>query len=331
MNNSIELTFSFSIKNPSKSKCGDASFSGTIKNKDKEFILLIAADGVSKAPKDYLASASVVKFIKEYLEAEPINNIKDAFEEAVLFANTQICIGVDGTTGMLSTLSALLYFPANEKIYSINIGDSRIFGYNANGWNQLTTDDTTRIPYKENGKLKLQNGVPIYMTGLNKAMGGDKKLSVEMVEINANEYTGFTLLTDGFYSISNWEKYVNELFHTPSTKQLIEKFNAELLGIINDDASLSMLRLPIPHTFQFSIDNNSNSQYSNTMLQPFIYQELDNAFVANDIPKINKIVKWMDKFQILDTKPNMILLLERLIKFQVSEAIQIATGIIRKI
>ena len=232
---------------------------------------------------------------------------------------------------MLSTLSALLYFPANEKIYSINIGDSRIFGYNANGWNQLTTDDTTRIPYKENGKLKLQNGVPIYMTGLNKAMGGDKKLSVEMVEINANEYTGFTLLTDGFYSISNWEKYVNELFHTPSTKQLIEKFNAELLGIINDDASLSMLRLPIPHTFQFSIDNNSNSQYSNTMLQPFIYQELDNAFVANDIPKINKIVKWMDKFQILDTKPNMILLLERLIKFQVSEAIQIATGIIRKI
>jgi hypothetical protein len=48
-----------------------------------------------------LASASVVKFIKEYLKEEPINDIKAAFEEAVLYANTQICMGVQGTTGML--------------------------------------------------------------------------------------------------------------------------------------------------------------------------------------------------------------------------------------
>ena len=197
MNQTADIHFSFSLKNPTKSKCGDASFSGIIKSHSIEFILLIVADGVSKAPKDYLASASVVKFIKEYLETEPISDIKTAFEKAVLFANTQICIGVEGTAGMLSTLSALIYLPAAEKIYIINIGDSRIFGYNSIGWNLLTTDDATRVPYKENGKLKLQNGVPIYITGLNKAMGGDKNLSVEAVEINANEYTGFTLLTDG--------------------------------------------------------------------------------------------------------------------------------------
>ena len=253
MNQPADTHFSFSLKNPTKSKCGDASFSGIIKNNSHEFILLIAADGVSKAPKDYLASASVVRFIKEYFETEPIHDVKTAFEEAVLFANTQICKGVEGTTGMLSTLSALIYIPLLHKIYTVNIGDSRIFGYNANGWNQLTTDDATWIPYKENGKLKLQNGVPIYMTGLNKAIGGDKNLSIEAVEIDVIEYTGFALLTDGFYGVTNWEKYVNDLFHSTSSKELIEKISPELLAAINDDASLSMLRLPIQDTNNLSV------------------------------------------------------------------------------
>ncbi len=330
MNQPADIHFSFSLKNPTKSKCGDASFSGIIKNNSHEFILLIAADGVSKAPKDYLASASVVRFIKEYFETEPIHDVKTAFEEAVLFANTQICKGVEGTTGMLSTLSALIYIPLLHKIYTVNIGDSRIFGCNANGWSQLTTDDATRIPYKENGKLKLQNGVPIYMTGLNKAMGGDKNLSVKAVEFNPNEYTGFAMLTDGFYGVTSWEKYVNDLFHSPSSKVLIEKITPELLGAINDDASLSMLRLPVEETSNLSVEILGNAQYSKAMLQPFFQEQIDQAFKAKDIPKINELVTLIDKYQILDTRPNMILLLEKLIQFQASESIQVLSGLIRK-
>jgi len=331
MNPTADLHFSFSLKNPTKSKCGDASFSGLIKNNGSEFILLIAADGVSKAPKDYLASASVVKFIKEYLEIEPIKDIKTAFEEAVLFANTQVCMGVEGTTGMLSTLSALIYFPSTGKIFTINIGDSRIFGYNAKGWNQLTTDDATRIPYKENGKLKLQNGVPIYMTGLSKAMGGDKNLSVEAVEIDILEYTGFAMLTDGFYGVTNWEKYVNDLFQSTSSIELIEKITPELLAAINDDASLSMLRLPMQDTNNLSVELLDNVQFSKAMLQPFIQEQLDKAFKAKDIQKINDLVKFLEKHQILDTRPNMIMLLEKLIQFEATEAIQVLSALIRKI
>lgn len=330
MNQPADIHFSFSLKNPTKSKCGDASFSGIIKNNSHEFILLIAADGVSKAPKDYLASASVVRFIKEYFETEPIHDVKTAFEEAVLFANTQICKGVEGTTGMLSTLSALIYIPLLHKIYTVNIGDSRIFGCNANGWNQLTTDDATRIPYKENGKLKLQNGVPIYMTGLSKAMGGDRNLSVEPVEINILEYTGFALLTDGFYGVTNWEKYVNDLFQSTGSKELIEKINPELLSAINDDASLSMLRLPMHDTVKLSVEVLDNAQYSKAMLLPFIQEQLDKAFTAKDIQKINDLVKLLEKYQILDTRPNMILLLEKLIQFQATEAIQVLSGLIRR-
>jgi serine/threonine protein phosphatase PrpC len=330
MNLEADIHFSFSLKNPTKPKCGDASFSGIIKNNNNEFILLIAADGVSKAPKDYLASASVVKFIKEYLETALIHDIKEAFEEAVLFTNTQICVGLEGTTGMLSTLSALIYVAATGKIYTINIGDSRIFGYNTNEWNQLTTDDAARSPYKENGKLKLQNGVPIYMTGLKKAMGGDRNLSIEVREINADEYTGFALLTDGFYGIANWEKYVNELFNAADAKQLIERNTVELLGTITDDASLCMLRLPVQNISNVSVGNIGDSQYSKAMLQPFIQEQLDRAFKAKDISKISELVKLIDKHQIIDTRPNMILLLEKLIQFQASEAIQILSGLIRR-
>lgn len=331
MSQATDSHFSISLKNPTKSKCGDASFSGLIKNNSSEFVLLIAADGVSKAPKDYLASASVVKFIKEYLIEEPINDIKVAFEEAVLFANSQIFIGVEGTTGMLSTLSSLIYIPTTRKIYTINIGDSRIFGYNSNGWHQLTTDDSTRIPYKENGKLKLQNGVPIYMTGLSKAIGGDRNLSIEAIEINFLEYTGFALLTDGFYGVTNWEKYVNDLFQSTRPLELIEIINLELLATINDDASLSMLRLPMLDTVKLSVELLDNAQYSKAMLKPFIQEQMDKAFNAKDIPKINELVKIIDKYQILDTRANMILLLEKLIQFQASEAVQVVSGLIRKI
>jgi len=330
MNQAADIQFSFSLKNPTKFKCGDASFSSLIKNNSSEFILLLAADGVSKAPKDYLASASVVKFIKEYLEEEPINNIKNAFEEAVCFANSQLCIGIEGATGMLSTLSALIYIPVLHKIYTINIGDSRIYGYNASGWNQLTTDDATRIPYKENGKLKLQNGIPIYMTGLNKAMGGNKNLSVEAVEVNPNEYTGFAILTDGFYGVTSWDKYVNDLFHTPNFKELIEKITPELLRSINDDASLSLLRLPVSNSSNLSVEILGNAQYSKAMLQPLILEQIDKAFGAKDIPKINELVKLIWKQQILDTRPNMIHLLEKLIQFQAFEAAKVLSDLIRK-
>lgn len=330
MNQPADIHFSFSLKNPAKSKCGDASFSGIIKNNSYEFILLIAADGVSKAPKDYLASASVVKFIKEYLEEEPINDIKAAFEEAVLYANTQICIGVQGTTGMLSTLSTLIYFPSKEKIYTINIGDSRIFGYKEKVWSQLTTDDAIRIPYKENGKLKLQNGVPIYMTGLRKAMGGDKNLSFIISEYNVSEYTGFALLTDGFYGVTNWEIYLNDIFNTLTPALLIENTSSELYDKITDDASLCMLRTPIPDSVNLNLDNIQSVSYSKALLQLFIQKNIDEAINGKDIDTINNWVSLMDELQIVDTRPNMILLLEKLIKVGATDSIKTVTTLIRK-
>ena len=59
-------------------------------------------------------------------------------------------------------------------------------------------------------------------------------------------------------------------------------------------------------------------------------ENFDKAFKAKDIPKINELVKLIDKYQILDTRPNMILLLEKLIQFQASEAVQILSALIRK-
>lgn len=46
----------FSVKNPIKEHCGDASFSGEIVFNNENINLLLVADGVSKANKDWLAS-----------------------------------------------------------------------------------------------------------------------------------------------------------------------------------------------------------------------------------------------------------------------------------
>lgn len=105
---------SASVKNPVKTIGGDTSFSGNITINGDDYILLLIADGVSSAPKDWLASRSTVRFIQEYLK-DTDQPVPQAFLEAVKTASHSVLSGVDNTYGILSALSALLYAPVLKK------------------------------------------------------------------------------------------------------------------------------------------------------------------------------------------------------------------------
>lgn len=94
-----------SVKNPTKSIWEDASFAEKIIIGNNEYILLILADGGSRAPKDWLASRSTVTFISEKLAQSSLPTTEAL--KAIETANENIVSGAEDTLGILSTVSAI--------------------------------------------------------------------------------------------------------------------------------------------------------------------------------------------------------------------------------
>lgn len=321
----------FSIRNPSKQRCGDASFAGAIEISGEKVVLLLVADGVSKAPKDWLASRSAVDFIVDEIKQSK-QPIPEALKEAVEIANSKICAGVENTYSMLTTLSAVVFHPSKEKLYWSNVGDSRIFGLKNNEWHQLTTDDSTSMPYKENGKLKLQNGVPIMLSALTKAIGQDSALPITIKETAAHEYKALALASDGFYDLTGFNQYASELAASADMEKKATDIQSEILSQIRDDASIAVIRLPGKKNFDL---RSYLMQQNHTAIEPvetleILEQEIKKAALNQDHEYLEKILDFMQSHRLFYPKPKMIELLEYLIANK-SPMVHEMTLLIRKI
>lgn len=321
----------FSTRNPSKQNCGDASFAGAIEVSGEKVVLLLVADGVSKAPKDWLASRSAVDFVVAAMQ-QSVKTIPEALKEAIETANSKICAGVENTYGMLTTLSALVYHPANEKLYWSNMGDSRIFGFKNNEWHQLTLDDSTSMPYKENGKLKLQKGVPIMLSALTKAIGQDSALPITINETAVTEYKALALASDGFYDLTGFNQYATELAASADIDKKAAGIQSEIVSQIRDDASIAVIRLPGKKNFDL---RSYLMQQNHTAIEPvetleILEQEIKQAALNQDHKYLEKILDFMQSHRLFYSKPKMIELLEFLIANK-SPMVHEMTLLIRKI
>jgi protein phosphatase len=142
----------FSIAKPSKKQCGDTSISFVHKIDDREIIVAIVADGVSSAPKDYLASKIVVDSLVDFIVNSKMDNLAKLLENTVLHAHQKLKLGIEDTVGMLSTVCVAIYDLTESKIHYTHVGDSRIYAYKNLHWEQLTEDMSTTVQIKENGK-----------------------------------------------------------------------------------------------------------------------------------------------------------------------------------
>lgn len=324
---SINYT-AFSTRNPSKQRCGDASFAGAIEVSGEKVVLLLVADGVSKSPKDWLASRSSVDFIVAAIQQSK-KHIPEALKEAVEVANSKICAGVENTYRMLTTLSAVMYHPANEKLYWCNLGDSRIFGLKNNEWHQITIDDSTSIPYKENGKLKLQNGVPIMLSALTKAIGQDSDFQITVNEIAVTEYKAIVLASDGFYDLTGFNHYASELAASANIEKKATDIQLEIVSQIRDDASIAVIRLPGKKNFDL---RSHLMKQNHSAIEPLevLEQEIKQAAINQDNEYLEKILAFLQSHRLSYPKPKMIELLEFLIANK-SPMVHEMTLLIRKI
>ena len=311
MNNYVAI----SIKNPIKSKCGDACFADKIIVSGNEYVLLIVADGVSNAPKDWLASCSTIAFISEELTKSNML-IAEALKYAIEIANENILRGIEDTFGMLSTLSVAVISEKDKKLWWTNVGDSRIFGLKGGNWQQFTTDDSTSIPYKENGKMKLQNGVPIMMNALTKAIG-QSNLEIIVAEIMTDGYEAFALASDGFYGLYGFERYTSLLISQIDLNKAIHKLQETIISEITDDASIAVVRLQTSD----NVDLKKMLLYTDYEKIPIVTIfnhleiEISNAIIKKDTEYTEKLLKLMIKRNIFYEKPKMIEILELMIKY----------------
>lgn len=295
---------------PTKRKCGDASFSGELLINNEQLILLLVADGVSSAPKDWLASQSVVVFLVEFFNKQKKISF-EIVEKAISSANNFLLGGVENTWGMLTTLSLALYFPERNEIWWSNIGDSRIYGLNENEWRQISTDDSTTSIYKEKGQVKLQNGMPLTKSLITKAIGQAANLDVKINVLSTKNYTAFILSSDGFYELNKFINYVTNLNQSADLNResfFIQKIFKEE---IKDDASFALLRLPHQNKFNlraFLFDD--IGEISPVKALDVIDTEIRQAVIVKDYEYIEKIILLMNKRNIFYSKNKMIEILE---------------------
>lgn len=345
---------SISIKNPPKIRCGDYSYAGTLPALSKEGsaenpasgVLWFAAvaDGVSRAPKDWLASRTAIETILEYFSATstdllssmyqdqvphhpPIRkNYLPAIEErlraAILAAHDKILSGVDDTFGMLCTLSAVIYVPATGETLLSNIGDSRIYGLREDSWELLTQDDSKTSLLKTQGKLLLHDGQAARKSVLTKAIGHPELSEIRITILPEGLYQALALASDGLYDLPGFSTMLSAAIEVPDMQSVLDALPERIAGSMRDDASLALLRLPrTAHQPPIDLEqiltsSTSENLPSTATLMDILEPEIKKAVLDGNSTYLTLLLDLMERKRLFYPKPQMVALLDFMIEHQ---------------
>lgn len=196
-------------------------------NENESYYLFIIFDGVSSLPFSYL-------FINEYKKKLRFNIKKLSITENNLdnvLYETHKNVLSSGIKGM-STLSVLFFNKLTNKVNFINIGDSRIYVFNNQFLEKITSDDS------------LQGNHNIITKCL-----GIETLSLEDFKMNdADSGYNFLMCTDGFYKLM--EEGLKEYFKTINFKyfgNIVKKISFLQKRKNRDDSSYIIIKNEIPN------------------------------------------------------------------------------------
>lgn len=215
--------------------------------------------------------------------------------------------------GMLSTLSIALYSEKQKKIWIVNVGDSRIYGFQNGKFIQLTKDDSKSQVVKVNGKMTNTDGLPLMKSYITKAIG-QANLIIEVQEMFTDDYDAFILASDVFYSLFRFEDYSRKLIQEGDIKKTTSMLQEQLLSEITDDASFAILRLTNlkPIHLKEIIEKN-NDDISVAMILSVFDKTLILAIETGDLEYQKVLLNFMEKKSTFYDKPKMIEILEIMI------------------
>lgn len=246
----IEIS-KISIKNPNKSQNGDFSAFELIDNENTA--ILILGDGVGSSPCDWKASKiGCEQFILEFLKNETLP-INERIKVSIKKINSILLSEVGNCGGMKSTLSIIIWNFGKNKIYYINIGDSRIYEYKSNELTQVSIDETKTEILKKNGKPKLISGNVVVKNWVTNVIGSTN-LKIKIYSKSDKNIEGVLLSSDGFHEItSHFNKGIIKVFNSVKLENSLINLQKELKGYQKDDMTVLLLRKNIQATDEENI------------------------------------------------------------------------------
>ena len=323
---SIPTHFSQNVARPDKLNSGDSVLTLDIVINGTKYVLLLQADGVSSAPKDFEASNRSLYNIVEYIKENNTNsNIIELITESIYYAHNKLVMGELGTMGKQSTLCLMLIDELTDNIYYTHIGDSRIYGYiyvdGKSEWQPMTEDQSRSEIYKENGKPLLQNGKPIFRSILTQCLGTPNELDFTVKQFQNKTYTGFCLVSDGFYELDGAGDLMTEYYHAIDYFKLMDKKREYLLTVIKDDATIAIWRKPLlksmgTHNESFLYTKTYSKAARYPHIIPYIFDLLDRPVIDKERESyLDMCVNQIYTYRIYYDKNELIQLLNKLYEY----------------
>ena len=161
--------------------------------------IVVVADGMGGAPAGDLASSLAVQEVTKGLQAG------EGMEESVLRANRKILeatLGQPALSGMGSTVTALKV-SLEELTYLVgHVGDSRAYLLSDERFSQISRDHTMVRDMVDAGKIpaSAEREHPLGHI-LNRVLGTEKTVAVDLVEGGVREGDCFLLCSDGLVKV----------------------------------------------------------------------------------------------------------------------------------
>lgn len=258
--------FSYSVTKAGKEKCGDAFAVQELK--EENLIVLAVADGVSSLPCDWLASKTACETVVSVF-ANTKGSIAERMKTASGKANNAIKSTVDNSCrGMMTSLSLAVWEIGTDKIYYLNVGDSRIYIGTETDLEQITVDDTTNVLVKRGGETLLNAGMPVFLRGVTRSLGQGDPLSFEVETHEFSSKDLLVLVSDGICKNEGFTSDLKNIFsHSNLEEQLIQlvRDNSERN---KDDATLVVL-------WRTAKDENSRGIYQECISEKIDFREKD--------------------------------------------------------
>ncbi len=189
---------SFSLKHFSKNHCGDSL--GHRLLHDGQLALLCVADGVGSAAYDWKASRICCDTLLGAFEESSQAGPDEQLAEAVAAANEAVMARSHGGAAMLTTLVAAAWHLPSRSVFTVSIGDSRIYAIGLRGVRRLSADESRAVIVRgPDGKPRMSSGTLMVRTGITNAIG-IPHVDVAVETHSTDKIHSLLLATDGYYS-----------------------------------------------------------------------------------------------------------------------------------
>ena len=216
--------------------------------KDEHNYLAFVCDGMGGHLGGSFASSKTVEKIEEAFNnldtTKPIKNIGVWLFETLQNINTIIyeqAISNENLKGMGTTVSGVIVI--NDEMYYAHVGDSRIYTYNENDVQQITTDHTYVNTLLLNGLITFKQALKHPKRHvLTNALGIKKNASIDIGQIRLRDNEKILLCTDGLHNLLDGKKLLkllNQEVELEEKVNLIVEKAIELGG--NDNITLILM------------------------------------------------------------------------------------------